>query len=151
VIPQALNYAIFDLEGLPPQLDELEKIYLWGLQVYGTEPSEYLGATAGFEPYGDREGWEAFLNNARRILDAYGDDIPFVHWHHYERLKLEMYVDRYGDREGVAARVGANLFDLLPATRDSVALPLSSYSLKAVERVMASSTWVPGAFPDPKV
>jgi predicted RecB family nuclease len=30
--------------------------------------------------------------------------------------------------------VRANLFDLLPATRDAVALPLSSYSLKVVER-----------------
>ena len=24
------NYLMFDLEGLPPHLDELEKIYLWG-------------------------------------------------------------------------------------------------------------------------
>jgi len=132
-LPQAQNYAMFDLEGLPPQLDELEKIYLWGIQIYGAEPSEYLGAAAGFEPGGDLEGWQSFLSNACRILDTYGN-IPFVHWHHYERVKLDLYVERYGDPDGIASRVRANLFDLLPATQKAVALPLSSYSLKVVER-----------------
>jgi hypothetical protein len=28
---------MFDLEGLPPQLDELEKIYLWGMSLPVTE------------------------------------------------------------------------------------------------------------------
>ena len=37
-IPEHPNYVMFDLEGLPPQLDELEKIYLWGLQVFGERP-----------------------------------------------------------------------------------------------------------------
>jgi len=34
---------MFDLEGLPPFLDELDRIYLWGVQVFGESPSEYLG------------------------------------------------------------------------------------------------------------
>ena len=34
-IPMRDNYIMFDLEGMPPHLDELEKIYLWGMQVYG--------------------------------------------------------------------------------------------------------------------
>lgn len=38
-----------------------------------------------------------------------------------------------GDPNGIAAAVLANLFDLLPATQDSVMLPLPSYSLKVVE------------------
>jgi predicted RecB family nuclease len=131
-VPQARNYAMFDLEGLPPQLDELEKIYLWGIQVYGAEPSEYLGATAGFGPDGDREGWQSFLGNARRVLDNYGS-IPFVHWHQYERVKLDLYIARYGDPDGTANAIRRNLFDLLPATQKAVALPLPSYSLKVVE------------------
>jgi predicted RecB family nuclease len=131
-IPQARNYAMFDLEGLPPQLDELEKIYLWGIQVYGAEPSEYMGATAGFGPDGDREGWQAFLSNARRLLHSYGN-IPFVHWHQYERVKLDLYVARYGDPDGTANAIRSNVFDLLPATQNAVALPLPSYSLKVVE------------------
>jgi len=132
VIPQAQNYAIFDLEGLPPQLDELEKIYLWGIQVYGAEPSKFMAATAGFGADGDREGWQLFLSDAREVLERYGN-IPFVHWHLYERVKLDLYIDRYGDPDGTANAVRGNLFDLLPATRDAVALPLPSYSLKVVE------------------
>jgi hypothetical protein len=35
VLPQHENWGMFDLEELPPQLDELDKIYLWGMQGYG--------------------------------------------------------------------------------------------------------------------
>jgi uncharacterized protein len=131
-VPAHDNYVMFDLEGMPPYLDELEKIYLWGLQVYGKRPSEYVGVTAGFGANGDREGWEAFLATAKTLFDEYGD-IRFVHWHHYERVHIEQYVDRYGDPDGVATRVLANLLDLLPITKGAIALPLPSYSLKVVE------------------
>ena len=72
-IPVHDNYVMFDLEGMPPYLDELEKIYLWGMQVYGKRPSEFVGVTAGFGANGDREGWEAFLNAAKKLFDDYGD------------------------------------------------------------------------------
>jgi uncharacterized protein len=127
------NYVMFDLEGLPPQLDELDKVYLWGTQVFGEKRTEFLPAVASFGVEGDQEGWKAFLANASAIFDGYGD-LPFVHWHHYERTKLDAYVKRYGDPNGIAARVRANLLDLLPIARDSIALPLPSYSLKVVER-----------------
>ena len=43
-------------------------------------------------------------------------------------------MSRYGDDEhGTAARVKSNLLDLLPITRESVAVPLSSYCLKDIE------------------
>ena len=131
-IPERPNYVMFDLEGLPPQLDELEKIYLWGTQVFGERPGEFRAATAGFGRDGDREGWFAFLAEAAQIFAEHGD-IPFVHWASYELTKLNLYLDRYGDRDGIAARVKANLLDLLPITYESVALPLSSYSLKEIE------------------
>lgn len=132
-VPDFPNYVMFDLEGLPLQLDEIESIYLWGMQVFGKKPGEYLAGVAGFGPDGDRQGWGDFLGKAKRILDDYGD-VPFVHWHHYERTHLDMYVERFGDRDGVAARVRANLLDLLPTARESVALPLPSNSLKVVEK-----------------
>jgi predicted RecB family nuclease len=132
-IPERPNYVMFDLEGLPPQLDELDKIYLWGLQVFGEEPSDYLSATAGFGADGDRQGWEDFLGKAQTIFEHYGD-LPFVHWHHYERVRLDVYVQRYGDPNGIAARVRKNLLDLLRITQDAITLPLPSYSLKVVER-----------------
>jgi len=132
-IPAHDNYLMFDLEGLPPQLDDLEKIYLWGMQVYGKKPGKFLGVTSGFGADGDREGWEKFLATANDIFAEYGD-IPFVHWHHYERTHIKQYIDRYGDPNGVAARVLQNLLDLLPKTREAIVLPLPSYSLKEVEK-----------------
>jgi predicted RecB family nuclease len=133
VLPASENFVMFDLEGLPPQLDDLEKVYLWGMQVYGKNPGKFIGATSGFGAGGDREGWNAFLDAANGIFTEYGD-IPFVHWHHYERVHIEMYVQRYGDPAGVAARVLRNLLDLLPITKASVILPVPSYSLKVVEQ-----------------
>lgn len=48
---------------------------------------------------GDMEGWFDFLAKAEIILRQYGD-IPFVHWHHYERTHIDAYVQRYGDPAG---------------------------------------------------
>lgn len=132
-VPNCDNYVMFDLEGLPPHLDELEKIYLWGIQVFGEEQGKYIPAVAGFGEKGDAEGWKNFLTNAQIILRKY-PDIPFVHWHHYERVRIDMYIERYGDPEGIATRVRENLLDLLPICQNSIALPIPSYSLKVVER-----------------
>jgi predicted RecB family nuclease len=131
-IPPHKNYVMFDLEGMPPHLDELDKIYLWGMQVYGEKPSEFIYAVSGFGPDGDKECWFDFLANAKRIFETYGD-IPFVHWAPYEGTYLGRYIDRYGDPDGIAARVEANLLDLLTVARNSVVLPLPSFSLKVVE------------------
>jgi predicted RecB family nuclease len=133
-IPEHPSYVMFDLEGLPPQLDELEKIYLWGMQVFGERPGAFRAATAGFGRDGDRAGWFSFLDQAAAILAEHGE-IPFVHWASYELAKINLYLDRYGDRDGIGARVKQNLLDLLPITYESVALPLSSYSLKQIERL----------------
>jgi predicted RecB family nuclease len=45
-----------------------------------------------------------------------------------------MYIDRYGDPNGVADRVLSNLLDLLPVMKKAIVLPLPSYSLKEVEK-----------------
>lgn len=131
-IPSHKNYVMFDLEGMPPHLDELDKIYLWGTQVYGENPSDFMFALSGFGVDGDREGWLKFLANAKQIFEGYGD-IPFVHWAAYEQTYLRRYMERFGDTDGIAARVQANLLDLLTITRDSLVLPLPSFSLKVVE------------------
>ncbi len=132
-LPLSSNYVMFDLEGLPPQLDELEEIYLWGMQVFGERQGFYLCALAETGPEGDLKGWEEFLGIADGIFDEHGD-IPFVHWHHYEKTKIKMYIERYGDRNNIAERVLSNLVDLLPVTREAVVLPEPSYSLKVVEK-----------------
>ncbi|MGD0697018.1 MAG: TM0106 family RecB-like putative nuclease [Terriglobia bacterium] len=124
---------MFDLDGMPPYLDELDKIYLWGMKVFGDRPSPFLYATAGFDTAGDRNGWEKFLTLARGSLENYGD-IPFVHWAAYERTQLERYMKRFGDPTGTAERVRRNLLNLHRVTLDSVVLPLPSYSLKVIEK-----------------
>jgi len=132
-IPEHDNYVMFDLEGIPPYLDELDKIYLWGTQVFGRDPGEFHGAFAGFGADGDRDGWNRFLDRSQTIFEKYGD-IPFVHWHVYEKTNVRKYIERYGDSDGVAERVLNNLLDLHSVTTQSLVLPLPSYSLKAVEK-----------------
>lgn len=131
-IPPHRNYVMFDLEGMPPHLDELDKIYLWGAQVFGEKPSEFTVALSGFGADGDKEGWIGFLDNAKQIFETYGD-IPWVHWAPYEETYLRRYADRFGDVGGIASRVTRNLLDLLTVARESVVLPLPSFSLKVVE------------------
>jgi predicted RecB family nuclease len=132
-IPKSDNYVMFDLEGLPPQLDAPEKIYLWGTQVFGAEPGPCVQATAGFGPEGERQAWEEFLATAEGIFARYGD-VPFVHWAVYEKTNVTKYIERFGDPKGVGARVLENLCDLLPITKKAVVLPIPSYSIKIVER-----------------
>ncbi len=131
-IPPHKNYVMFDLEGMPPHLDELDKIYLWGAEVFGENPSGFKVSLSGFGADGDREGWIGFLANAKQIFDTYGD-IPWVHWAPYEETYLWRYAGRFGDVGGIASRVARNLLDLLTVTRESVVLPLPSFSLKVVE------------------
>ena len=83
-VPSSPNYVMFDLEGMPPHLNEMDKIYLWGVQVFGDKPTKFAAALAGFGANGDRHVWEEFLQLAKKIFDEYGD-IPFVHWAAYEK------------------------------------------------------------------
>lgn len=132
-VPDCPNYVMFDIEGLPPLVDELDKVYLWGLQVFGEEPGEFMAATAAPGHDGDRDAWFAFLEIADAIFVGYGD-IRFVHWHVYERTHLDMYVARFGDQNGTAARIREGLLDLHKVVTDAFALPVPSYSLKVIER-----------------
>jgi predicted RecB family nuclease len=134
-LPPGDHFVMFDLEGLPPQLDELQKIYLWGMQVYGKRPGRYQPALAGFGADGDANGWREFLRQAEMIFNTHGD-LPFVHWHHYETTNLRLYLERYGDPQGIAGRVLANCLDLHKVTRQAVVLPVPSYSLKVVEKYL---------------
>ena len=104
------------------------------MRVFGSTAGEFMPAVAGSGPDGDKEGWFEFLQNADNIFQAYGDAIPFVHWASYEKTHLSQYIERYGDPNGIAAHVKTNLLDLLTVARDSIVLPLPSFSLKVVEK-----------------
>jgi predicted RecB family nuclease len=141
-IPTSSSYAVFDVEGLPAYLDDLEKVYLWGLRVFGASAGPYLAATAGFGEEGDRQGWEAFLAHARSVFERQGD-VPFVHWGDYERTRLRLYVQRFGDPGGIAERVLANHHDLCRAAKRSIVLPLPSYGLKVIEQHVGFRRTIP--------
>ncbi len=131
-IPDSENYVMFDLEGLPPHINGDEQVYLWGMQVFGDKPGDFMSGIAGFGEDGDLKGWTMFLKLAEFIFKEYGD-IPWMHWASYEKTKIKLYIERYDDKNGIGQRVLNNLFDLLPVIKNSVALPLSSYSLKVIE------------------
>jgi predicted RecB family nuclease len=132
-LPGSDEMVMFDLEGVPPQYEEKETVYLWGMQIWGPGGAgPYQPAIAGFGPDGDMQGWEAFLQRCREILSRHGD-IPFVHWAGYEKAKLTLYMQRFGDPRGTAARVLSLCFDLLSSVRAAFALPVPSYGLKSVE------------------
>ena len=132
-IPIHDNYVMFDLEGIPSNLADEEMIYLWGIQVYGKIKGEFLPSVASFKDDGDEIAWEDFLNNANKIFKKFGD-IPFVHWASYEKTQLNRYIERYGDKKGIAERIKRNLLDLLPVTKKSIAIPREGYSIKVVEK-----------------
>lgn len=126
------NYVMFDVEGMPPHLDEIDKVYMWGVKVFGKKPSPYMCGLTGFGEEGDREGWHQFLRLCQSIFDEYGD-IPFIHWSHYEATKIRTYVERYGDLDDIAGRTRENLLDLHVRTRGGLVIPEPSYSLKVIE------------------
>lgn len=132
-IPIHKNYVMFDLEGIPSNLVNEEMIYLWGIQVYGKKRGEFLPSVANFKEDGDKRAWEDFLENANDIFEEQGD-IPFVHWASYEKTQLNRYIDRYGDKKGIAERIKNNLLDLLPVTKNAIAIPREGYSIKVVEK-----------------
>ena len=146
-LPATDNIVVFDVEGLPPHLDESDKVYLWGLKVFGTRVSSYMPALAEFGADGDRNGWLGFLENCSKIFSLYGD-LPFIHWSAYEGSKVRTYIERYGDPEGVAARVQGNLIDLLKVTKDAIVLPDYSYGLKRVEKLAGYKRSLPEATGD---
>jgi len=127
------NYVMFDIEGLPPQLNEQEKIYLWGLKVVGEQEGEFIPCLADFGDGGDEKGWQDFLKQSRAIIDAH-PGIRFVHWHDYDRRMVDNYLKRYGDDEhGTAEEILTLVLDLHPITKNAVAVPAPSYSLKVIE------------------
>ena len=67
------------------------------------------------------------------VVQQEDGDLPILHWGSYEKTKINQYLDRYGDKKGIAPRIRENLVDLLPMTQRSFALPDPSYTLKLVE------------------
>ncbi|MBX9669682.1 MAG: TM0106 family RecB-like putative nuclease [Candidatus Obscuribacterales bacterium] len=135
-LPESDNFAVIDFEGVPAFYGQEDIVFMWGLRMFGTNPSIYHNFIAKDKNVtSDSDAWFSFLQRAKEIFDTHGD-VPFLHYHHYERSALEKYLMRFGDRDAVAVRILKNMLDVLQALTQSVALPLPSYSLKVVERYL---------------
>lgn len=133
-LPEFQKYAIIDLEGLPLHAPNSDFVFLWGMQVFGGEHSQYFCSfSSDIQQEDDRESWFHFLQHCESEFKKNGP-IHFLHWHHYERVKLEKYIENYGDLKNIGRQIIESLIDLLPVTQQSVALPIPSYSLKVVEK-----------------
>ncbi len=104
-LPDADDCVMLDLEGLPPYLDELEKIYLWGVKDYRGSSPRFLPALAGFGPDGDRAGWDQFLAICAALL-AERPNLRFVHWGNYEQTRIRDYMERYGEKSSASPIAG---------------------------------------------
>jgi len=84
-----------------------------GLRYYGSRPRSDTGEA-------DRQAWALYsvsrvrrcsgspsiINDDHRawtglwsLVHRFSGNLPFVHWHHYERVRLDLYVRRYGARD----------------------------------------------------
>jgi len=67
-LPNASNVVMFDVEALPPHLDELDRVFLWGVKVYGENPWDYSGAFAFPGELDDQATLFCFLKQRKRFL-----------------------------------------------------------------------------------
>jgi len=134
-LPTPGPIVCFDVESNPFEADLEPVVYLWGIlvdQADGSHPT-YSGVLASPGSEGDKVAWEEFLSKVAVILGELAD-VPFVHYAAYEKTWLANYVERWGDRDGMAERVAERLIDLYPVITSSLCLPVHSYSLKQVEK-----------------
>jgi uncharacterized protein len=130
------NYVMFDLEGAPPEEKTEQIVYIWGAQVFGKDGGAFQAAIAGFDDGGDEQGWRDFLELAAEMIAAH-PGIRFVHWAAYEATMVKKYLERFDDdAAGTGATVLASLLDLHPIAKRTVAVPLPSYSLKIIEKLI---------------
>jgi len=113
-------------------LEDVTRIYLWGAQVFA-RGRRVPSSGEWIWDDGDEKCWKDFLALAAGIFNQYGD-APWVHYATYEATNIKEYIIRYGDPDGIAARVQANLLNLHPICKGSVILPIPSYSLKVIEK-----------------
>ncbi len=135
IAPGDRPIVMFDIENDVFDPDLGVKVYLWGclLALKDSTETELIVAGPGIE--GDQEGWFTFLSHTEKIFKQY-DDIPFVHYTSHERTWVKKYIERYGDKNNIAGRVLNNLWDMYPCIEKNLFLPVPSYGLKNIEKIV---------------
>lgn len=132
-LPDTRHWIMFDVEGVPARPGQPEKVYLWGMYLMGDESRNLQQISPALNRQADRDNWFAFLDSAQKIFDTYGD-VPFIHWGSFEPYCIKLYAQRFGDRRGTSKRIQKNLLDFFTVLKQSVIVPLPSYSLKVIEK-----------------
>jgi uncharacterized protein len=129
------TWVHFDIETNPLSTQFDEEVYLWGFLTPPYEKNNFEHVWSSSGPNEDRRAWDEFLGFVRKYRDAY-EKLTLVHFHSFELTKIKLYASRYEmeDDPTVAWLLGdeSPLFDLLPAVRNSIALPLTGYGLKKI-------------------
>ncbi|KJS13233.1 MAG: hypothetical protein VR67_05525 [Peptococcaceae bacterium BRH_c8a] len=134
--PYQRPVVIFDIEDDPFDPDLGVRVYLWGVLISGQgglQQTNLFFAEPGIE--GDEKGWFDFLNYAFQVFENHGE-IPFIHYSAHERTMVNKYIERYGDPCGIADRVLNNLWDMYPCIVRNLFLPVHSYGLKHLEKLV---------------
>ena len=125
----------FDMESDP--FSETE--YLYG--IYLVDPKKgSQGTTEHFLAKNKKEEGDAFhrfLARMKQIIDTVeerGEEWVVYHYAHYESSHMTKLMKTYGDPQRVFDRMLAEMIDLYRVIRETVVLPLSSYSIKDVAR-----------------
>lgn len=124
----------FDLESDPQDETHGTHVYLWGLGVepeQGEAQAEWIQSRG--DPDGDEDTWRRFLERAGEVLDLRPESC-WVHYSVAERTCVKKYVERWGDVDGIAARLLEQMFDLHAAVVKCVRLPVRAYGIKHVAK-----------------
>jgi len=126
-LPTAATEIYFDIEGDPLRSVE----YLFGALVVKGKKSkgkyEYFLAP---EPEDEKKAWSEFLAFVKNLPD----DAPIFHYGTYERAVVTRLAERYGGDQRAIDKLERQMFNLLTAVCESVALPVYFYSLKDIAR-----------------
>lgn len=134
--PGTRPVMMFDIENDVFDPDLGVKVYLWGCLLAEDKASvkpNLIVAGPGVD--GDRQGWFDFLSYVDKVFEQFGD-IPFVHYSSHERTWVRKYIERYGDPNGTGERLLNNLWDMYSAIKNHLFLPVPSYGLKWVEKLV---------------
>ena len=133
-LPRSSVDLVIDLEGDP--FDDGSE-YLFGLlrRDGRTQRVEQFVATRRQD---EAATFHSFLARIERILDEArlsGQSISAYCFGSYEKCHLSALASRYGDPASVVDRLLESMIDLYGVIRNSLILPLESYSLKEVARL----------------
>jgi uncharacterized protein len=122
----------FDLEADTDDETHGVHVYLWGFAVE-TEagPPAHQAVLSGDGDDRDADAWRRFLAAAGEVLARWPEAL-WVHYATFERTWVKKYAERWGDPDGIAARLLDRLHDLHSEVTKSVRLPLRSYGIKHV-------------------